>query len=132
MVIGIVGRCDFETTGSKVWIHIRVSDNGYFLTNQWNANGLSHQMTVTFIVGMYAYRGIRHDGFGTNGRHRQGGIAPHHRITDINHFGGNLLKNHFVIGQGRLAQRVPIHHAGSPVDQAFTVELYKGIHHRSA
>ena len=132
MVIGIVGRCDFEATGSKGGIHIRVGDNRYFFANQWNANRLPHQMAVAFIIGVNTDRGICHDGFGADGRHRQGGIAPHHLITDINHFGGNFLENHFVIGQGRLAQRVPIHHAGTPVDQAFMVELNKGIHHRSA
>ena len=68
-VIGIMGWCDFNTTGSKIFIHIFISENGDFTSNQWQNHMFPNEMLIAFIIGMDRHTSIPQHGLWSGGGH---------------------------------------------------------------
>ena len=69
IVVGVVGRCDFQTTRTKLDIHVAVFDDGNDTIHQRHNDLAAFQPLVLRILRIDTHGSIAHDGLRTCGGH---------------------------------------------------------------
>ena len=127
IVIYVVGRSYFQTTGTELNVHIIVLDDRDNTVYQRNDYFLSFQPCVLGVVGVDTHCRIAHDCFGT-GRCYYCIAAfriTFHLIAEIEQFSVLFLVDHFFVRKGSQRFRVPVYHTDTTVNQSFVVQVYK-------
>ncbi len=134
-VIGVMGRRDLNHAGSEFPVHISISDNGNDPVHNGQHHAFPDEMAVPLILRVNGHSRIPQHGLRTGGgkgeklRGTGSTVLIHHRIFDMPQMPRLLLIFHFRVGNGCIAHRTPVDHAGSLVDIAFLVHLHKHIRH---
>ena len=82
-VVGVVGRCDFNASGTLVKLSVFVGYDGNTSANEGERNVLTDEVFVAFVVRVYCNRGVAEQGFGTCGGNLNITAAANQRITDV-------------------------------------------------
>ena len=146
VVVDIVGRCDLQTAGTELDVHIVVLNHGDGAVDQWHNDVQALQPGVFHIIGVDAHGRVAHDGLRTCGGYHcvvAVGIlvddiafvfADHlalvgfgHVVFEIVELGVLFLVDDFLVRQCGLGFRVPVDHAGATIEKTLAVEVDKNV-----
>ncbi len=131
IVIKIVGRCDFHTTGSKLGIHICIGNHRDGPIAQWQNQLPANQIPVTFIIRMHRHGTITEQGFRTCcGHNHVFGRIIRIRILNMPEVTLFLFMLHFQIGNSGFQHRIPVHQTLATINQPFFEQADKHFLHR--
>ena len=69
VVVGIVSRCNLQTSRTKLDVHIAVLNDRDDTTNQWYDDLTAFQPLILGILRINTHRRVTHNGFRTCGGH---------------------------------------------------------------
>ena len=135
IVVGIVGRGDLEAAGTELQIHIVVLDDGDFPSYEGDQDFLAPEPKVPLVLGIDAYRSIRHDRLGAGGGDHQVlvgriPVAVGDEVPQMVQVALGVTVDHLVVGDGGEGDGIPVDHPHSPVDHALLVEMAEGCDDR--
>ena len=124
-----MGRGHLQASRPKLHVHIRIANDGYAPAADGHDGHLPMQVRISSILGMHTNRRIPQNRLRPGGGDGHALRIPLHRIPHMVQLAPLLLVNHFLIAQRRQRHRIPVHHAHSPVDITFSVQIDERIDH---
>ncbi len=128
-VIGIVSRCDFQSTGAKRHVHIAVFDNRNFSVHQREHYRLGFEIPVAVVIRMHCNCRISQHGFRPRGGHHDGTAVTGIRITDMIQMPVSLFMFDFKVGQCGVASMTPVDDVIAAINQVLLVKINKHLAH---
>ena len=130
IVVGVVGRSDFYSAGTKFQINIAISDDGNNTTIGGQSQMLAYQMTIAGVSRVYSYSGIARDGLRTSGSNGQiGALFLHYGITEVPQMARIILVLNLDIGQSSIAVYAPVGDAGAFINEALFKQSAEHLAH---
>ena len=127
VVVGVVGRGDFEATGAELAVDVLVEDDRDAAAGHRHHRALAVEVGVPLVLRVDADGGVRQDGLRT----RRGNGEPVVRALDLV---AHVVKLGLLLGVKDLLVRdggqglgVPIDHAQAAVDVALGVQVEEGV-----
>ena len=127
----VVGRGDLQHARAEILLDGRVADDRDLGAREGAPDVLADKVLVALVVGVDRHGGVAGDGFRTRGRDFEesagefGDLVTHAVERAL---GG--LHDHLFVGEARLRDRAPVHHALAAVDIAAFVERDEGLQDR--
>ena len=123
VVVGVVCRSNFYSTGTKFQIYIAISDDGDNAVSNGQTQMFANQMTITGVFRVNCYCGIAKHSFRTSGSDGQEGtFFFNNRVLNVPQITCVILMFYFDITQSGVTVYAPVGNAGAFVNQAFFVQ----------
>ena len=138
VVVEIVSRGDLDAAGAELGVHVAVADDGDFASDKGQPRAGADQVAVARVVRVHGEPGVAEHRFRSRRRDhdvvRAFGRAPavQQRVADVPEVAAFRHVFHFEVGHRRLEDRVPVHQAFLPVDQAVFVQPHEDFVHGGA
>ena len=123
-----------QHAGAEFKIHVLVRDDGNELLlarhfrRQRADHVLADEMRVARVLGIHRHGGVRRDGFRPGGGNRQPRVRFLRDLhLEIIHEAFLRLHFHFLIREGGLRHRAPVHHALSAINQTLLVQFHEHL-----
>ncbi len=127
VIIGVMGRGNFDKTGSKIRIHIGIGNDGNGPVSQGQAEHSADQGLVAGVIRMNGNRRVCQHGLRAGGGNLNPPLPFCKGIADGIKTALPFLMLDLDIRDGGGAAGTPIDHALAPVDQALPVEVDKDL-----
>ena len=125
-VVRVMCRCDLYTSGSELFVYIRICDHRDLTVGQRQFQHLSYQIFVSVIFRVYCYCGIAEQ------RLRTGccdlyefSFFTDYRVVDVPEESVLILMLYLCVRDRSLAYRTPVDDTGSFVDISFVIQADK-------
>ena len=120
-VIEVMSRRNFHATGTKLAIHVFVSNHRDFTIAQRKLEHLAHQVLVAFIFGVNGYGLVTEKRFRTSGSNHHAFTAVSGRITNFPKMTVFFNAFNFQVAHCALQFGVPVHQTLAAVDQTVVI-----------
>ena len=130
-VIRVMCRCDLYTSGSELFVYIRIGDHRNLTVGQRQFQHLSYQIFISVIFRVYRYCGISQKCLRT-GRCDlyEFSFFSNYRVVNVPEKSVLILMFYLRVRDRGLAYRTPVDDTGSFVDISFVVQTDKYFLHR--
>ena len=128
-IIGIMGRRNFYSAGTKFLFHILISNHRNNAVHDRQYQIFAHQMAVARIIRMHSHCRIAQHRFRTGGGNLNTVRTILRRIPEIINFALLVHMFHFNIRNGRLTMGAPVYNIVALIDQALLIQTHKGFSH---
>ena len=123
-VIRIVSRSDLYTAGSKLFIHIFISDHRDLSVCQRQLQHFPYQVFISFILRIYCHCRISQKSLRTGGGNLYIlSFLSYYRVVNVPEKSVLVLMFYLCIRYGSLAYRTPVDDPGAFIDIALFVKL---------
>ena len=130
VIVGIVGRGDFERTGAELAIDVVVGDNRHRAVEDGHQHLAADEMPVTLVLRVDGHGGIAQDGFWARGGHRDEFIrVVRQTVLEVIQETRFLRILHLEVRDGGAQAGRPVDHARAAVDQALLVQAHESLAH---
>ena len=122
-IVRVVCRCNFNASGSELFVYVSICDNRDFTVGQRKFQHFSYNISVSFILRIDSYGSIAEQSLRT-GRcdFYEAAFFSNYRVVDVPEVACLLLIFNLCIGDGSLAYRAPVDDAASFVDPSFFIQ----------
>ncbi len=124
-VIRVMCRSDLYAARAKLRICHLIQNDGNLALHQRQHHALAVEVRIPRVHRVDGHGGVTQHRLRTGGGNHYVIIRILHWIAEVPELPFHLLVNHFKVTEGRLELGVPIHHVGSPVNQALAVEVHE-------
>ena len=119
IVVGVMGRSNFYSAGTKFQINVAICDNRNNATIGRQGQMLTNQMTITGVSRVNSYSSIARDGLRTGSSDSQvGALFLHYRITEIPQMSRVILMLNLDIRKSGVTVYAPVGNTGTLINQA--------------
>ena len=119
IVVRIMGRSNFYSTGTKLGINIAVGDNRNNSVGSRQTQGFANQVAITRVLRINCYCSITGQSFRTGGsNHQAAAFFFNYRVVDVPEMARVILMLNLDIAQCGVAVYTPVGDTGAFVNQA--------------
>ena len=122
-VVRVVCRCNFNASGSELFVYVSICDNRDLTVGQRKLQHFSYDICISFILRVDSHCGISEQSLRTGGCDLyETAFLANYRVVNVPEMACLLLIFNLCIRNGGLAYRTPVDDAASLVDPAFFIQ----------
>ena len=130
VVVEIMGRGNFDTTGAKFAVYIIIGDYRYFAIAQRQYNGASNQIRVALVFRVNRYCAVAQHGLRASGGDCEMALTASQWIVEVPHVALLLFGDDLKVGDSGMKRWIPVNQPLATVNEALPVEPDKHLLHR--